>query len=801
MPPFATHMTGEYDWHLVVLAVVLCFFASAVAINLFHRAQATMHRARFAWLSLDAAAAGFGIWATHFVAMLAYHPGVGGAYDLSLTILSLIIATLVTGIGFLAALHDLERWTPVLGGALIGCGIAAMHYTGMMALQLPGRLTWSPDLVIASVVFGIVLAAFSFYIATKRNNWPYTLLAAGLLSSAILATHFTGMTAATFVPDPSRINGGGTLSPTSLAFVVASVATAILGICLVLAVSASHSEAALQAQKYLLDTALENMLQGLCMFESDGRIMLFNDRYAKMAGLSPTSLKGMSLLDIFELRKASGSFTGDPEKSFQQVLSGVREGNSKTRVFEMEVGRWLRVAEQPMKGGGWVSTLEDITRWRELQEQIAYMAHHDALTGLPNRAFFREQLARELARTSRSEEIAVHCIDLDNFKDINDALGPPVGDQLLKEVAGRFRAAVRAIDTVARIGGDEFAIIQIGPEIRTSDASSLAGRINELASEPYAIAGQQIFIGTSIGISVAPDDATDPDLLLKKAEIALHLAKEGGRGTYRFFEFGMDARAQARRLLQVDMRAALLRDEFEVYYQPIYAIETGQIVCFEALLRWNHPIRGTIQPADFIPLAEDTGLILPIGNWVLRRACKDASLWSQDAAVAVNLSPRQFKSRDLVASVMAALSDSGLPANRLELEITETVFLRNSEATLEILSRLREVGIRLSMDDFGTGYSSLSYLRRFRFDKIKIDASFVRELPSRDESMAIVRAVTGLGRSLGITTIAEGVETSEQLELLRQEGCDQVQGYLFSPPRPAREVERILTDGHWRSIA
>jgi diguanylate cyclase (GGDEF)-like protein/PAS domain S-box-containing protein len=403
------------------------------------------------------------------------------------------------------------------------------------------------------------------------------------------------MTAATFVPDPSRINDAGTLSPTSLAFVIASVATAILGTCLVLALSASHSEAVLQAQKYLLDTALENMLQGLCMFESDGRIMLFNDRYAKMAGLSPTSLKGMSLLDIFELRKASGSFTGDPEKSFQQVLSDVREGNSKTRVLEMEVGRWLRVAEQPMKGGGWVSTLEDITRWREVQEQIAYMAHHDALTGLPNRALFREQLARELARTSRNEEIAVHCIDLDIFKDINDALGPPVGDQLLKEVAGRFRAALRAIDTVARIGGDEFAIIQIGPEIRTPDASSLACRINELASEPYAIAGHQIFIGTSIGISVAPDDAADPDLLLKNAEIALHLAKEGGRGTYRFFESGMDARAQARRLLQVDMRAALLRDEFEVYYQPIYALEKGQIVCFEALLRWNHPIRGTIQ--------------------------------------------------------------------------------------------------------------------------------------------------------------------------------------------------------------
>jgi diguanylate cyclase (GGDEF)-like protein/PAS domain S-box-containing protein len=794
-------MTVEYDWHLVVLTFVLCFFASAVAISLFHRAEAAKQRARLTWLSLDAAAAGLGIWATHFVAMLAYDPGASGGYDLGLTILSLIIAILVSGTGFLAALHDLERWTPVLGGAVIGCGIAAMHYTGMMALRLPGRLSWSPEFVIASIVFGIVISGSSLYVATKRNNWASTLLAAGLLSFAILATHFTGMAAATFVLDPTRIYDTGTLSPASLALVVAGVATAILCICLVLALSASHSQAVLQAQKYLLDTALENMLQGLCMFESDGRIMLFNDRYAKMTGLSPATLQGMSLLDIFKLRKMSGSLTGDPEEFFQKVLSDVRGGNLQTGVFEMEVGHWVRVAQQPMKGGGWVSTLEDITQWRELQQQIAHMAHHDALTGLPNRSHFREQLARELSRTSRDQEIAVHAIDLDNFKDINDALGPPVGDELLKEVAGRLRAAVRATDTVARIGGDEFAIIQISREVRASDASSLAGRINELASEPYSIAGQQIFIGTSIGISVAPGDAADPDLLLKNAEIALHLAKEGIRGTYRFFESGMDARAQARRLLHVDMRAALLRDEFEVYYQPIYALGTGQIVCFEALLRWNHPLRGMIQPADFIPLAEETGLILPIGNWVLRRACTDASRWSRDAAVAVNLSPRQFKSRDLVASVIAALSDSGLSANRLEFEITESIFLQNSEATLEILRRLREVGIRVSMDDFGTGYSSLSYLRRFCFDKIKIDASFVRELTSRGDSMAIVRAVTGLGRSLGITTTAEGVETSEQLELLRSEGCDQAQGYLFSPPRPACEVESILMNSHRRSIA
>jgi predicted signal transduction protein with EAL and GGDEF domain len=300
-------------------------------------------------------------------------------------------------------------------------------------------------------------------------------------------------------------------------------------------------------------------------------------------------------------------------------------------------------------------------------------------------------------------------------------------------------------------------------------------------------------MGASIGISVAPVDGVDPDALLKNAEIALYRAKEEGRGTYRFFETGMDTRAQARRQLELDMRTALVRHEFEVYYQPIYGIETFRIVCFEALVRWNHPLRGMVLPGEFIPLAEETGPIVPFGNWVLRRACQDAAGWSREVAVAVNLSPAQFKDREFVPSMNAALSDSMLAANRLELEITESVFLKGGQATLEILHRLREYGIRISMDDFGTGYSSLSYLRSFPFDKIKIDASFVHELTSCDDSIAIVRAVTGLARSLGITSTAEGVETNEQLAILRAEGCNEVQGYLFNRPRPAAEVESMLS--------
>jgi diguanylate cyclase (GGDEF)-like protein/PAS domain S-box-containing protein len=796
-----TCLTVEHDWRLVVLAAAVCFLASGVAISLFHRAQATMGRARFVWLSLDAAAAGCGIWATHFIAMLAYDPGIGAGYDLVLTILSLLIAALITGADLSIALRDFARWTATLGGAVVGGGIAAMHYTGMLALELPGRITWSPNLVVTSVVLGVVFGSLALLVAARRNDWGHTLIAAVLLAVAIVSMHFTAMGAVLFVPDPTRITDAVFLSPTSLSLVVAGAAAIILGMCLVAALSDRQSKDTLRQQKILLDTALENMSQGLCMFEADGHIMLFNERYTKMMGLSAVSLKGRSLLDLLRYRKAAGGFAGDPEEFVAHLIAEARKGKSSTRVMETPAGRALRVVDHPIQGGGWVATFEDVTEWREAQAQISHMARHDALTNLPNRTLFREQLEYALRRAARNERVAVLCLDLDHFKDVNDSLGHPIGDDLLKEVARRLSECIREGDTVSRLGGDEFALVQVGGEPQDTAASALASRLIEVVGAPYIVQGHQMIIGTSIGISVAPDDGSDPDQLLKNADMALYRAKADGRGTYRFFETGMDARAQARRLLELDLRSALLRGEFEVYYQPIHDLKANQITCFEALVRWNHPLRGMIPPADFIPLAEDTGLIVPIGDWVLRKACTDAAGWSQEVDVAVNLSPVQFKNRNLVPSVIAALSASGLGARRLELEITESVLLQDSESTIATLHKLRHLGVRISMDDFGTGYSSLSYLRSFPFDKIKIDRSFVHELASRGDSMAIVRAVTGLGKSLGISTTAEGVETSEQLALLRSEGCTEVQGYLFSPPRPAAEVEKMLSKGRPRIVA
>ena len=796
-----TCLTVEHDWRLVVLAVAVCCLASAVAISVFHRAQATTGRARFVWLSLDAAAAGCGIWATHFIAMLAYDPAVGASYNLGLTILSLLFAALITGAGLRIALRDFARWSPAIGGAIVGGGIAVMHYTGMLALELPGRITWSPNLIAASVALGILFGGLALFVAARRDDWRNTLLAAALLALAVVSMHFTAMGAVLAMPDPTRITGGAaSLSPTALSLVVAGTVAIILGMCLVAALADRQSKDSLRRQKILLDTALLNMSQGLCMFDADGRIVLFNERYTKMLGLSAASLMGRSLLDLFKYRKASGEFTGDPEEFFARVLAEAHEGKSTTRVMETPAGRAIRVVDQPMQGGGWVATYEDITEWRDAQTQISHMARHDALTNLPNRTLFREQLERALHRMTYIEQVAVLCVDLDNFKDVNDSLGHPIGDDLLKEVARRLSECIREGDTVSRLGGDEFAIVQVGRHLQVSEASALASRLIEVVGAPYIIQGHQLIIGTSVGISVAPEDATDPDRLLKNADMALYRAKADGRGTYRFFEAGMDARAQARRLLEVDLRAALSRGEFEVYYQPIHDLEVDRIVCFEALARWNHPLRGLILPEAFIALAEQTGLIIPIGDWVLRTACMDAAKWPQDVRVAVNLSPAQFN-RDLVNSVVTALSAAGLAADRLELEVTEFVLLQDSETTLANLHKLRDLGVRISMDDFGTGYSSLSYLRSFPFDKIKIDRSFVHELATRGDSMAIVRAVTGLGKSLGISTTAEGVETREQLALLRLEGCDEVQGYLFSPPRPAAEVEKMLSKGPLRIVA
>ncbi|WP_441518743.1 putative bifunctional diguanylate cyclase/phosphodiesterase [Bradyrhizobium sp. 2TAF24] len=434
----------------------------------------------------------------------------------------------------------------------------------------------------------------------------------------------------------------------------------------------------------------------------------------------------------------------------------------------------------------------DVTERRQAEAKISYMAHHDALTDLPNRVMLQQRLQHTVEQCSRADrQAAVLCLDLDMFKDVNDSFGHPVGDRLLQEVAQRLKAALGVGDLAARLGGDEFAMIldQISGPAEVGDR---ANRMIADLSRPYDIDGREISIGASIGIAIAPLDGDTSEALLRTADMALYRAKADGGGAHHFFEPEMDRQAQARRALEADLRHALASGEFELHYQPLVNLSADRITSFEALLRWRHPERGMISPVEFIPVAEDIGLIVPIGEWVLRTACSDAAQWPSDVKVAVNLSPVQFKSRNLVAAVVAALAHSRLPAHRLELEITESVLLAETDANLQTLHQLRGLGVRISMDDFGTGYSSLSYLRSFPFDKIKIDRSFIRDLPDRADCIAIVRAISGLARSLSIATTAEGVETREQLDRLRAEGCTEVQGFLFSPARPASSIGELL---------
>ncbi|PAY04380.1 MULTISPECIES: bifunctional diguanylate cyclase/phosphodiesterase [Bradyrhizobium] len=795
-----TCLTLEHDWRLVVLGGVICLLASAVAISLFHRARAAQGRAREIWIGLDAAVGGCGIWATHFVAMLAYDPGIEAGYNIPITLLSLVLAVAILAIGLAVATLN-ERWpTVAAGGAIVGVGVAAMHYTGMLGLELPARVVWSPGIVFASIAFGSLFGALALVVATRGERLGITAAATGLLTVAIVSHHFTAMGAVTLFPDPTIVPDGLSVSPRVLSFMTAVAAFAILGLSLIASILDRRAKTELHKQKVVLDTALENMSQGLCMFDADGRIMLFNERYSEMMGRSRVPLQGRLLIDVLQDLHSVGEWDGDPEELCEALIAEAKAGNSGTRIISRNE-RAIRVVDQPMKGGGWVATFEDITEWQQAQEQISHMARHDALTNLPNRTLFREQLEKASRLAKRSDQLAVLCLDLDHFKEINDTLGHPIGDALLREVARRLGECVTEHDTVARLGGDEFAIVQFCSNCEPSVVSSLASVVVERIAAPYEIEGHQLVIGVSIGISLAPEDGKDPDELLQKADLALYRAKADGRGTYRFFETGMDARAQARRLLERDLRLALEHDEFEVYYQPIRDVEGDRVVAFEALARWNHSLRGLIAPNNFIPVAEETGLIVPLGEIVLRKACAEAARWPADIAVAVNLSPVQFKNPNLVSSVRAALDASGLSPDRLELEITESVLLQNSEATLTVLHELRGFGVRISLDDFGTGYSSLSYLRSFPFDKIKIDRSFVTDLATREDSMAIVRAVTGLGKSLGIVTTAEGVETDTQFDLLRQEGCTQAQGYLFSPPRPAADVAKMLHRMPERSVA
>jgi diguanylate cyclase (GGDEF)-like protein len=770
----------DHDYRLVLVAGVICLLASLTAFSILEQARSGAGR-RGAWLALAAFVSGTGIWATHFIAMLAYQPDVPIAYDLTLTLLSIAAAILITGAGWWMTLRGTIR-SALAGGAIVGMGIGTMHYIGMSAANVGGLIVWDRGFVIASVLIGVTLSAAAAAEHDRRQGAiPWR--AALLFTLAICGLHFTAMAAAGIYPGPGRELPGEMIGSGTLTVAVIAMASIILSISFSMVLFdrklIRHSADEARRIRAFADAAIE----GLLVIDGE-RVVDANRSFLQLAGYGDVAAMPAALGELFpgfDLR----AIPADGESAAIECrLIGAGDSEHEVEVLLRRLD-W-RGAERH------VLAVRDISERKEAAARIAHLAYHDALTGLPNRAVFADHLSRGVEQAAdQSEPIAVLCIDLDGFKAVNDIHGHPAGDELLVEAAHRLRAVVRGNELVARLGGDEFAVVQHGGS-QPTHAGLLSERILETLRRPFAIGGQNVRISASIGVAVYPADADTPSDLIKNADMALYRAKAEGRGLTRFYEAAMDEALRERRQLEADLSLAIAREELKVHYQPLAELGSGAIAGFEALLRWDHPTLGAISQDMFIRLAEESGLIVKLGEWVLRAACGEAARWDPPLKLSVNLSPLQFMQEDLVGEVERVLAETGLAPSRLELEVTEGLLIKDANGAIATLERLKALGVQIAMDDFGTGYSSLTYFRMFPFDKVKIDQGFVRDMIDNPQAMAIIRSVIGLGHGLGVPVVAEGVETQAQLDALRAEGCDQVQGYFIARPNPIGYFEGVV---------
>jgi diguanylate cyclase (GGDEF)-like protein/PAS domain S-box-containing protein len=917
-----TCLTFEHNWWLVGLAGLICFIASYSVIDIGRHARAADGAGRLSWIVTAGTAAGFGIWATHFIAMLAYDPGVVAGYDVFLTVTSLLVAIAITSAGLMLGILWPWRWSSFAGGALVGVGVSAMHYLGMSALQIPGRITFAPDLVIASVVLGAVLAGTALQWARMRQDFIGALRGAGLLTLAICTMHFTAMGAVTVVPDPAQPMSAAAMPTVVMAYAVAVAAGLLISLglftvfisrraraaraasermfrILVEGVTdyalymlhpdgrvANWNEGARRAKGYTaeeivgehfsrfysaedrkkslpekalqtaldqgrfeaegwrlrkdgsrfwahvviepihdeqgtligfakitrdvtaqkadrirmqetsrrLDLALSNMTQGLCLFDQEERLVLVNKRLAEIFGVAAERIAtGMTMRTLFEVIAPATSPENTAEAMYRRhhVLIEAEEASVLTEEFGH--GQIISLSHRPIGDGTWVTTFEDITERRRSEAKIAHMARHDALTGLPNRVSFNERVDRALAEPKAGHKLAVIGIDLDRFKEINDLRGHATGDLVLQTLSTRMAETLKEGEFVARFGGDEFAAVK-----HFSDQDELmdfAARLEACLFGTIAFDGFEVSPGASMGIAIHPDDATSCEQLINNADLAMYRAKASITETVCFYEARMDEAVRVRRSLAKELWNGIDEGQFSLFYQVQKSVSSGDITGYEVLLRWRHPERGLVPPSEFIPIAEECGAILPLGEWVLRTACLEAARWPEPYKIAVNLSAIQMSHGDLVGILKDALAKSGLAPSRLELEITESTIIADKERALHLLREIKALGVTVAIDDFGTGYSSLDTLRSFPFDKIKLDRTFMTEIESSQQAKAIIRAILALGRSLEVPVLAEGVETSDQLALLKREGCDEAQGYLLGRPKPRDAISELAELG------
>ncbi|MBR0894391.1 EAL domain-containing protein [Bradyrhizobium tropiciagri] len=761
----------EHDLWLVGLAAVVCSLASYAAINLLRHARSSVGQMRGVWLVVSAVSTGFGIWATHFIAMLAFAPGIPSGYNIKLTFLSLVAAIVLTGVGLAVAMRPSWRFGPALGGAIVAGGIAAMHYTGMAAFEIAGIILWDRTLVAASIVIGAVIGAAALPAGLHDRSEKWKAVGALLLTLAICSHHFTAMGAVSIIPDPTIHVSRSALPAEWLAGAVGVASFVIILLALTGSALDLRERRRMEIEADRMRGLANGAVEGLLVCDGD-LIVTVNDSFVHLAGAASEQLVGCRLATCFPDRIALARIVADPHKPIETNL---HHTDGSTIPVEL-IMRSLDFAGRPHH----VIAVRDLRARREAERHIRYLAHHDALTSLPNRSHFNARMDQEVGiALAKSEKLAVLCLDLDRFKEVNDLFGHAAGDKVLQAVASRVTAVLGERHMMARLGGDEFAILV--PQASPSAVSHLAEAILD-ALRRKDIMPEVESISSSIGIAICPDDASEREALLVHADTALYRAKTEGRSTYRFFEAKMGSDVRERRMIEHDLRHAIGRDELRLVYQPQKDIRTGAVTGFEALLRWKHPTRGDISPAVFIPIAEESGSILEIGDWVMRTACREAANWTHPLTVAVNVSGVQLYNSNFVQDVHKILLETGLSPRRLEIEITETALVRDFNRALATLRRVKGFGVRIAMDDFGTGYSSLSNLRAFPFDKIKIDGSFIKSVDTNEQAATIVRAVLGIGRGLGLPVLAEGVESNEELQFLRDELCDEMQGYLLGAP-------------------
>ncbi len=782
-----TTLFDHHDLRLVALAALVCALSAFAGITLLNHARRTTGAMQRAWLAVAAVSVGFGIWATHFVAMLSFSAGMPVGYDLPLTLVSLVAAIAVVGGGLWFAALGTRRSDMLLGGAVVGIGIAAMHYVGMAAVLLGGRIAWDPALVTTSLLLGMGFGAAALWVGTARDTLRWRLGSTGLLTLGICSMHFTAMGAAG-LQNCFPIVSHADQTPQWLSLVVAVVSVMILLFALggtyLDVLDRRRTAAESDRMRGLADAAVEGLL-----VVRDGAIVTANQSFLALVDRPQAEVSGRQLAEFLG-SAACSMLVEHPSIAIETDLK------TACGVVPAEVIlRQVDFAGQPHQA----IAIRDLSARKQAEQHIRFLAHHDALTALPNRVSFARKLDDEISHARRHEQtFAVLCLDLDRFKEVNDLFGHAAGDTLLQRVGQALLDAIEGHGYAARLGGDEFAVLlgDIGTPAR-------AGRIAEQVLDAFRRnnddATSGALISASIGIALYPDNADTAEQLMTHADTALYRAKQDGRGIYRFFENAMGAEVRDRRLLEHDLRHAVSRNQLRLVYQPQVDIQSGEVTGFEALVRWKHPERGEIPPSVFVPVAEESGLILQIGEWVLRTAASEAARWKSPLSVAVNVSAVQVHSPSFAQTVHEVLISTGLAPSRLEVEITETALIRDMMRAVTTLRQIRALGVRIAMDDFGTGYSSLANLRAFPFSKIKVDQSFIRSVDNNHQSAAIVRAVLGLGSGLNVPVVAEGVERIEELAFLKGEICQTAQGYLLSRPEDIRTFAAV-TEGRTKLL-